>query len=337
MTYLPPSIAAFYRYYSTYVVGFAWAIIFFNLTVAILFYSFKKQRTFPASIQAWTLIMDALYFLRELMKWGPNSVLREQLLVNPSIATCRVVFGWEVFVESGQALCNIYMAFTIYNSIVRKQDMSYSVNPNYFRVMVLLFWTYTTVWVLVLSLVPSDFTPSFLFCFPHTYAYNLALLSQWVLALIIEVFFLGSCVFYVREVLKAANSSVTGERRFARLNIIFLCIIFLQWIPRVAWNVDYLLSIMYNDGDKSVDITRVSVLTHFMYACAFVCYLMDGVLVLSSNRHLHRFVFRKYKRIVKFINSKEEFSTTSNSSPQLSARTANDRRSINTPTTIELQ
>jgi hypothetical protein len=82
-----------YNYY--YLLNFGWVIVFTSALTVGLFYAFPKNRKFPSSVAIWATIIDAVYYLREMFKWGPyNRAVHLFFLWTPTETSCKILFAW---------------------------------------------------------------------------------------------------------------------------------------------------------------------------------------------------------------------------------------------------
>jgi len=265
---------------------FAWIIITVGSLAVGTFYIFPKNRRFPVSIAAWTVMLDVIDYTYELIKWGPYSQYHEFLNWNPNQAACKGLYAMCAFVDSGQALSTLFLSYTIYNSVVNKKDMSYDIDPRYFRVMVSLFCVYTAVWTFVIGVFPDYLLPDgkITIC-PITYhdrGYEYALMIQYGISVVLQIYLLGSSLRYIKQVWALAKSRHRHKDvYYARLQIRFVFLVALQSAPRITWHA---VNIAASKGGLSTNVIR------FDMCFLFVCYFLDILILFTINRPLIEYI-----------------------------------------------
>jgi len=105
---------------------------------------FQKFRTFPACVALWVVVVDFVFCVTNVVKWSPYSYFYrlEVLQGGAGTSTCVGVTFWEALTFHADVIATTLLTFTLFASIVLRQDMEYSKNKYY----LLGFIAAITVW-----------------------------------------------------------------------------------------------------------------------------------------------------------------------------------------------
>jgi len=284
-----------------------WIIVITGPIVLVLFNIFPKNRRFPASIAAWTTMLDVVYYVWELSKWGPYTKYHEELNYVQTNEICKLYYAWIAFIDAGQALCTLFMAYVIYKSIVKKIDMSYNTNPRYYQVMVTSFWIYTILWTILIYTVPKYRPPdgALTFCpfSKASFEWDVAFIVQFLVATLIEMVLLSRALRYAKTVWKLAMSSVRSRENYmARLQIRFFFIVFLQATARINWHILTIILSIQLDSVSQIELLTIGYI-HFTMVLSFLCYFTDILILLLTNRPLTDYVRRRLHLISSLLST----------------------------------
>eukprot|EP01111_Echinosteliopsis_oligospora_P015643 TRINITY_DN6249_c0_g1_i2.p1 TRINITY_DN6249_c0_g1~~TRINITY_DN6249_c0_g1_i2.p1 ORF type:complete len:308 (+),score=28.82 TRINITY_DN6249_c0_g1_i2:230-1153(+) len=257
----------------------AWAGLCLASLTFVVTNCFSKQRIFPVNISSWVLALTCAHYIRDLFRWATYTSIPDNIITHQTDTICFFLFGFEVWIQSAVALCNIFMSFSMYNMVIRKRDMSYSSDPRYMRYMIGTI----VVWPLVMYISVLGASPYYPGCRPTENGWNILLFVQWGVAVILETFFLSKVLWYIRQVvLSAQRISQPTSKRTVWLAIRFSSIVLLQTIPKILWNIIYI----------HYDIKLSFALYQPYYILAFICFALESLVILYGNRQLREKVIR---------------------------------------------
>jgi len=269
----------------------AWFGFFFDIFVLATFFIFKKQRKFPHNLIGLFCAVDAIHFLRELIKASPIEYINEEFYWSPTPAACATVWLWISWVEAAQYVLALSLSFIIYVSIVRKQPITYKHNRTYAFGTLIIGIVYPILYTILQGIVVSSvgFKIVGVSCAPGNNAPSIIGIVQCFIVITVLIIFIGMSLRYpyIWQVLRSVNDvSEYRNNRKVWITIRFIAIIILQALPRVAYNI-YYLSLVINIGSPKTQVSNFSTYS------ILVGYFGNCIVVFWSNRGLQRWIKQK--------------------------------------------
>jgi len=299
-----------------------WVGFWFDLFVIITFFAFKSQRQFPATIFGWMCCVDCFQFLRELVKGSPIPYINEEFFWTPTQTTCAVIYLWVVIVEAMQFVLAITLAVIIYQTVVKKVDVTYDANPRFMRSVVTIFILYAIIYTVIVGSVAyagGGYNAKGATCAPYSLGPSIIGICQCFIGVSILIIFLGISLKYPmyslvdekegqqniyiwRVVTNARGLSDSSQNKRAWITIRFLLVIFLQAGSRIAFNLYYLVQAIgsnkknYEDmGLTDSDFTKELIGASWEASVlVWVFYYLNALVVLWANKALQQWIYKKY-------------------------------------------
>jgi len=315
------------RYADVWLPG-VWFGFALDMVVIISFFAFKKQRRFPNCILGLMCCVDWLHFLRELIKGSPIPSVNEQFYWSQTLRNCATIYLWVAWVEASQYVLAISLSVVVYLTVVQKEELSYKSSKRIFWTVVTVFIVYPIVYTCMLGAVTASqgYKAVGASCAPLSYAPSVIGICQCFLAVIIisvlicislkypiytvipDDYASPSEEIYIWGVIKnIRHMASSSQHRKAWITIRFVLIIFLQAAPRVLYNVYYL---MLTPVGKYLTPKQLDNFAWAPLATVLGCYYLNAVVVVWSNKSLHKWIVRHKWFVGKYVT----FSATSSGS-----------------------
>jgi len=297
---------------------------------------YPKQRRFPACMCAILCAVDGVQWTKEWFKYSNYGPLSESLVWQPSKSVCALLYMWNVWSEAATFICTTSLALIIYLAVVKKIDVSYGVDKRYFWGFWITFMLYTTIFTVVSALYIDTFGYTFnsFSCSPNTTIPGTVGAVQTGVAVIIEVALIGAAIRYAKEVFRSVRN--TAEKRSSnttKICIKFAVIIVLQTLPRL-YNASYylLLAAAKANGDSPTQIREKQKAAAGAVIVPAVCFWVNAVYVMASNKHLKASVRKRFSSVVESISSFSGKLSHSNTTQPLSTSASSESISVEMPT-----
>jgi len=188
--------------------------------------------------------VDALQFLRELIKGSPIPSVNEQFYWSQTYNSCATIYLWVSWIEGAEYTLAISLAVIIYLTVVHRQDVTYKNNKKVALTVLAVFIVYPIVYTCIIGAVAAH-SGGFKFvgssCGPKSPIPSAIGIGQCFLVFCILSVFMGLSLKFILRAFKRADvlQSSTQKRHYLvmlRFSLIILC----QTWPRVAQNANYL-------------------------------------------------------------------------------------------------
>jgi len=270
-------------------------VLILNFSGVVAFYSFRKQRKFPASVLAWIGILNCCYSSFLIAKWAPGTASRSALVVDATEGVCVFSLWADSFNFYALVSLNTLVGLTLYLSICKRQDLDYASNPKFFWGYVAFFWVICIVAPLVISYAPGtgfragvcqansstiygEFAPEFLM-------------------VIFQLFFVISSITHAGKIITAAKSTSRTKKdvRLLYMMVRFSATIFSELLVLVPYYV-------LNYYGETIPVAKVA------SVCIPLGGLCDGCILLFGNRALMRLSLKKFRSLSPSDDSSAESS-----------------------------
>jgi len=286
-----------------------WFGFFFDVFVIFTLFIFKKQRKFPACIVGLFCCVDAIHFMRELVKGSPIPSINERFFWTPTQNDCATIFLWVCWVEAADLVLALSLAIVLYRTIVLKEDLSYEARKSFFLTVLAILLIYPFVYATIVGSVATSqggYNLKATSCAPTGQGAGIIGMIQCFSALAILIYFLTISLrrplysvigddrpsedIYIWQVVKNAKfGSDSDENSRAWLIVRFVLAIILQTAPRISYNTYYLVLAV----DTHVTEAQTLAAGWAGAVVPIVCYLLNACVALAGNRCLWEWLFGK--------------------------------------------
>lgn len=237
----------------------------------------------------YTRILNVVIYAREFSKWGAfDLTINTWLLRSPTNSACMLLYGWQCWADSAQLICNFYLSYVIFATIVQKKKLEYEYDPRYFRYMAIYFWVHTITWTMIMTFGPKFIPKKGCGLDPSSIGFIIAGVSECGIFFFIIAYLIGRSLKYIREVYKSV-SATRKEKAMIIVNIRIISVVFLHVIPRVMWHGAYIL----NTQSRSTSAVTLNNYIYALHSVYFFCAMMDNIIMLFANKPLKKFLKKK--------------------------------------------
>jgi len=278
----------------------AWFGFFLDLFTIITFFIFNKQRKFPTFLVGLVCCVDAIHFLRELIKGSPIPYINERFYWSNTYLSCATIYLWVSWVEGAEYILAISLAVVVYMGVVRSINISYDSNKKVCWIVLSVLAVYPIVYTCVIGAV-AYYDDGYKFagtsCGPVSSIPATIGIVQCFVAVTILVVFV--CLSTRHMWIIMGGAVAVGQRRQMlktflsyddQLPIRFLLIILSQLWARLAQNVYYLTIAIGTDNNAGWWSATVGVLAG---------YYINALVVLWGNMGLRGWLYAQYLVIIK--------------------------------------
>jgi len=249
---------------------------------------FEKQRRFPLSIIGWVSLIDFLFNLVDLLVrvLSPAQAYAQ----TDWHSYCRLAASLSVFFQVASSITNTLLAFTIFNLVYRRKDMSIKKTPVYRYSFVVIFWIWTVAFGIGVSMTTIHSPETN--CGPASLSGALALLVPFCILVFLQVAFITVTVFHVQSVSSHIRGQITDEAHKARRKDFFvyarfIAIIIVQILQGFPQLIFWTVGVTHNPG------------FYFLVVSAYIgecTSILNSVVIMASNRSLRKWFMKKVLR-----------------------------------------
>lgn len=257
----------------------ALAIVGLVLTVIgfVLFYAFRTQRIFPASLLGWVLVGNVIASAVTLYLYAGNGGLDSFGAAVAGSPTCRVLYASNTIVISWNVCVNTFLAITLYLSVQRGISLATEDNPIYFKAFIISAFLFVVGFAVINGAFPQQPKTS---CsagriYPIIYFVPICLL------LLAQVILLGLAFQRMKTIITSVRNETSrkADRRLLLLILRFVPVIgsqFVQVVPQVV--------------TQFASSTNAGYVTDVLFVTISIGPILDAVIVIVTNRQLWSFV-----------------------------------------------
>jgi len=268
---------------------FAWVNIFFCSLAFISTWAFEKQRRFPVSLVGWISLIDIAFNIWQLMYASSTWKALNDFEADQPEVFCHLETVISEFFAFASLITNTLLAFTIYNLLRRRQDMSPKNSPWYRYSFVAIFWVVTISFPVGLGNGPVHTTLGF--CGPSSTAGIVALIVPFCFCVALQIIFIFMTLYHIQTVTRNVSRQMTDTQRKLRRKdywmygrfVMIIVIQIVQWFPTyIFW-----LQAVTNDPSPSFYFETV---LGYMNEVGFI---VESLVIIASNRSLRFWVGTK--------------------------------------------